>query len=94
MNGFRLLTLAAAIAFAMFVAGCGDRAETTENETVTVTETTETTTGVALEPAYPEDVSSEALTEEDKAQQQTHRHGDGEEHSHDSGTKSDDGHRH
>jgi hypothetical protein len=93
MNRLRFLALAVTIVFAIVLAGCGERAATSET-TVTATETAVTTTDVALEPAYPEDVSTETLTEEDRAQQQTHRHADGVEHSHDAGTKGDDGHRH
>ena len=39
-------------------------------------------TGVEYEPAYPEDVSGESLSEEDAAQQETHSHADGTSHSH------------
>lgn len=37
---------------------------------------------VEYEPAFPEEVSSEGLTESDSAQQETHTHADGETHSH------------
>jgi len=47
---------------------------------------------VSYEPAYPEDVSSEGLSEDDVAQQETHSHG-GEEHSHDEDGIQDD-HKH
>lgn len=53
---------------------------------------------VTYEPAYPEDVSPEGLSEEDAAQQQqVHSHG-GEPHAHDEeeehGEHGDDGHEH
>jgi hypothetical protein len=48
---------------------------------------TATSTGpVAFEPAYPEEVSTEGLSAADTAQQEVHRHGDGEAHSHGKGT--------
>ena len=41
---------------------------------------------VSYEPAYPDDVSSEGLSEEDEAQQgELHSHGDGVEHRHEPG---------
>lgn len=44
---------------------------------------------VAFEPAYPADVSTEVLSEEDEDQQEAgHSHG-GEEHSHDDGSHTD-----
>ena len=46
---------------------------------------------VAYEPAYPDDVSTEGLSEEDQEQQEAqHSHGDGEEHSHGDGSHSHD----
>lgn len=58
---------------------------------------------VTYEPAYPEDVSQEGLTDADTTQQETHGHDDGTEHSHAEGDHShddeaeqnhDDGHQH
>ncbi len=52
---------------------------------------------VAYEPAYPADVSSEGLSEEDVAQQEADHSHDGGEHSHDGGDHThdeDDGHQH
>lgn len=42
----------------------------------------ETAAGVEYEPAYPEDVSADSLSEEDAAQQEAHTHADGTSHSH------------
>lgn len=44
---------------------------------------------VAYEPAFPEDVSAEGLSDEDVAQQESHSHG-GEEHTHGEGEDHDD----
>jgi hypothetical protein len=85
MNRDRFLAFAITIAFAIAIGGCAERAADPRPDTVSTTATA-TTSEVALEPAYPEDVSTATLTEEDKAQQQTHSHGDGEAHSHESGT--------
>ncbi len=58
----------------------------------------EAATEVEYEPAYPEEVSDEGLSEEDVRHQATHDHGEGEEHAHgdDEGHMQDDdeGHMH
>ena len=67
-----------------FVA-CG--AATTPEAEEAATETAPagaTDAAVAYEPAYPDEVSDEGLSEEDVEQQEgEHTHGDGETHSHD-----------
>jgi hypothetical protein len=91
----RTFAVAVAIVFAVALSGCGGRTAGPTGEALTPTGTSATAPGeVALEPAYPEEVSTEGLTEEDRAQQQPHRHGDGEVHTHGAGTEDDHGHRH
>ena len=90
------LTVILILTFAMFAAACGQPQQPAA-ETTAATETAaapaSTATGeVAFEPAYPEEVSTDTLSAEDKAQQQTHSH-DGEgEHAHDEAP--DHGHEH
>lgn len=56
----------------------------------------ETSGEVAFEPAYPEEISTEELSAGDTAQQQVHKHVDGDVHAHDeeSTTTRDHGHEH
>ena len=55
-----------------------------EGTDVPSSETPDAAEEVAYEPAYPDDVSAEELTEGDVAQQEAgHSHDDGEEHTHD-----------
>lgn len=49
------------------------------------------TEAVEYEPAYPEEVSVEGLSEDDVAQQERHTHGDGTSHVHDEGAAHDHG---
>ncbi|HUP45906.1 MAG TPA: hypothetical protein VM779_10385 [Thermoanaerobaculia bacterium] len=96
MSKSRFFVVATTVVLAIGAIGCGENAAETEPATATETAPAAgTDTGeVAFEPAYPEDVSTEQLTAEDKAQQETHKHGDGEEHSHDEKTDTKAGHGH
>ena len=73
--------------------------ESTSPEPAAATETTEAATAktsdapqeVVYEPAYPEEVSTEDLTDDDAAQQESsHSQGDGEEHTHGEDQGNDD----
>jgi hypothetical protein len=95
IKSISILTLLFAIS--VFAFGCGgDEPAATETSAPPPSTTSETTGDVAFEPAYPEEVSTEGLSAEDTAQQQTHRHADGEVHAHDekSSTTTDHGHDH
>lgn len=81
----------------VFALGCGgDEPAPAGNPAPAPPTTPETNGEVAFEPAYPEEVSTEELSAEDTAQQQTHQHADGEVHAHDeeSSTTRDHGHEH
>lgn len=85
-------TLCAAFALTLLalstVACGGGPAE--ESPTGEPADAAETASEVEYEPAYPEEVSDEELSEEDAQQQATHAHGEGEEHAH----GDDEGHMH
>jgi hypothetical protein len=92
----RTLVVTLSLALALLALACGG-AEHDSAAPAADSETTAPASGetgaVAYEPAYPDDVSTEELSAEDTAQQQTHRHG-GEEHTHDGASENDHGHGH
>lgn len=85
MTRFRTIPLAAVILLAGALAACAGEppspaadAPDASTQGASAVEEPE----VDYEPAYPEEVSSEDLSEADAAQQETHSHDDGTTHSH------------
>ncbi len=71
----------------VLLAGCagddpGAGSDTARGDSPAATEGAES---VEYEPAFPDEVSTEGLSESDAAQQQAHTHADGETHSHEEG---------
>lgn len=67
--------------------GEADAPTVDSNPAAVETETPDPENEVTYEPAYPEEVSEQGLSDTDVAQQETHSHG-GEEHSHGDGDHS------
>ena len=95
-------SLRAVLAFSAFVAvlsGCGGAAEPAAEGPAAVPATVEeegagaAESATTYEPAFPEEVSGEGLSEEDTQQQEAaHSHDGGEPHEH--GAEEEDGHSH
>jgi hypothetical protein len=82
------------LAIVVALSGCSERSRETTTASEAPPAATETG-AVAFDPAYPEEVSTETLSPADTAQQEIHKHGDGEDaHAHDAETKTDHGHPH
>ena len=94
MTRTRFFALAVLTILVIGAAGCGESPAVTDTAPAAATPPAASTDTVAFEPAYPEEVSTEQLSAEDKAQQETHQHGDGEEHPHDETTTTEHGHPH
>lgn len=76
------LPFALLLATALVVGCAGDASDSAGEDPPAPAESAD---GVEYEPAFPEEVSSEGLTEGDAAQQEAHTHADGETHSHGEG---------
>lgn len=91
----RLFTLTAAVTLGLAFGACGAGERGGDRQPATAAEEAASAPGAAdaveYEPAYPEEVSGEGLSEEDEAQQAvTHTH-DGETHSHAEGEEHENG---
>lgn len=95
MKRFRPIPLAATLWLAWTLGACAGEAP--DHTPDAASEEAEAAPGpeVEYEPAYPEEVSPEGLSEADEAQQETHTHGgtthshgddEGDEHEHDDGS--------
>ena len=76
------LLVLALLLLPLFAIACGSEGVETDDEPALETAAEPADSGTQYEPAYPEDVSTDALSEEDTAQQESHTHEDGTTHEH------------